>query len=75
MLSQLNVENLLNDGVKIIYLNQSGNITVRIPRDSQTKTLVKNIASKKWCEVSYVLLKDNDIRPELNKGICKVISK
>ena len=69
MLSRLNV---------IIYqtiVNQSGNVIVRIPRDSQTRTLVKNIASKKWREVSNAILKHEDIRPELNKGICKAISK
>ena len=75
MLSRLNVENLPNDGVKIVYLNQSGNVIVRIPRDSQTQTLVKNIASIKWREVSNAILKHEDIRPELNKGICKAISK
>ena len=48
MLSKLNVEGLPSDGVKILYLNPSGNVTVRIPRDSQTKILVKNIAAKKW---------------------------
>ena len=75
MFSRLNVENLPNDSVKIVYLNQSGNVIVRIPRDSQTRTLVKNIASKKWREVSNAILKHEDIRPELNKGICKAISK
>ena len=75
MLSKLNVENLPSDGVKILYLNQSGNVTVRIPRDSQTKTLVKNIAAKKWREVSNGILKHVEIMPELSKGICKLVSK
>ena len=75
MLSKLNVEDLPSDGVKILYLNPSGNVTVRIPRDSQTKILVKNIAAKKWREVSNGILKHVEIMPELSKGICKLVSK
>ena len=56
MLSQMNVEGLPNDGVKIVFMNPSGNVTVRIPRDSQTKTLVKNVATKQWREVINALL-------------------
>ena len=75
MLSKLNVEDLPSDGVKLLYLNPSGNVTVRIPRDSQTKILVKNIAAKKWREVSNGILKHVEIMPELSKGICKLVSK
>ena len=75
MLCKLNVENLPSDGVKILYVNESGNVIVRIPRDSQTKTLVKNIAAKKWREVSNGILKHVEIMPELYKGICKLVSK
>ena len=54
MLRRLNVDDLPQDGlqVKIVYLNPSGNVTVRIPRDEQTRTLVKNIVCEKWREVS-----------------------
>ena len=45
MLSHMNVKDLPNDGVNIVFMNPSGNVTVRIPRDSQTKTLVKNVAT------------------------------
>ena len=75
MLSRLNVDNLPNDGVKIVYLNPSGNVTVRSPLDSQTKTLIKNIAAEKWREVSNAILKHEDIVPELKNGINKVISR
>ena len=37
MLCHMNVEDLPNDGVKIVFMNPSGNETVRIPRDSQKK--------------------------------------
>lgn len=75
MLNRLNVDNLPMDGVKIVYLNPSGTVTVRIPRDPQTKTLVKNIAAEKWREVSNAVLKHEEIVPELKNGISKVLSK
>ena len=76
MLSRLNVGNLPNDGVKIVYLNPSGNVTVRSPQDSQTKTLIKNIAAEKWREISInANLKNEEIVPELKNGINKVISR
>lgn len=75
MLSRLNVDNLPNDGVKIVYLNPTGNVIVRSPQDSQTKTLIKNIASEKWREVSNAILKHKEIVPELKNGINKVISR
>ena len=46
MLSHSNVEDLSNDGVKTVFMNPSGKVTVRIPRDSQTKALMKNIGTK-----------------------------
>ena len=46
MFSHMNVEDLSNDGIKIVFMNPSGNVTARIPRDSQTKTLMKNIATQ-----------------------------
>ena len=39
----LPLNHLPNDGVKIVNLIPSGNVTVRSPQDSQTKT--KNIAA------------------------------
>ena len=57
MLSHKNVEDLSNDGIKIVFMNPSGNVTERIPRDSQTKTLMKNIATKQWREAINALLR------------------
>ena len=69
----MNVEDLPNDGVKIMSMNPSGNVTVRIPRDSQTKTLVKNVATKQWREAINALLMHEEIKPELYKGISKLV--
>lgn len=75
MRRRLNVDNLPNDGVKIGHLNPYGNMTVRSPQDSQTKTLIKNIAAEKWREVSNSVMKHEELAPKLKKGIKKVISK
>ena len=47
---------------------------MRIPKDSQTKTLVKNIHTKQWREALNEILKHEEIEPELNKGITKLVS-
>ena len=60
----------------MVYLNPSGNVTMRSPQDSQAnETLIKNIAAKKWCEVSNAVLKHEELAPELKKGINEVISR
>lgn len=43
MLRRLNVDDLPQTGlqVKVVYLNPSGNVIVRIPGDDPTKTLVE----------------------------------
>ena len=47
---------------------------MRIPKDSQTKTLVKNIHTKQWREAFNEILKHEEIEPELNKRITKLVS-
>ena len=47
---------------------------MRIPKDSQTKTLVKNIHTKQWREAFNEILKHEEIEPEVNKGITKLES-
>ena len=74
MLSHMNVKDLPNDGVKIVFMNPSGSVTVRIPRDSQTKTLVKKVATKQWREEINALLMHEEIKPELYREISKLVS-
>ena len=57
MLHQLNVDDLPNDGMKIVFMNPSGN--------EQRKALVKNIAMEIWHEASNFILKHKDIK-EIN---------
>ena len=77
MLRRLNVDDLPQTGiqVKAVYLNPSGNVIVRIPRDDQTKTLVKNLACENWREVSNAILQHAELAPELRNSIRKVLSK
>ena len=74
MLSHMNVEELPNAGVKIVFMNPCGNVTVRIPGDSQTKTLVKTVATKQWREAINALLMHEEIKPELYEEISKLVS-
>lgn len=62
MLRQLNVDDLPNDGTKIVYMNLSGNVSVRIPRNEQRKALVKNISMEIRRETSNFILKHEDIK-------------
>lgn len=55
MLYQLNVDDLPNDGTKIVYMNPSGNASVR-------KALVKNISMEIRREASNFILKHEDIK-------------
>ena len=77
MLRRLNVDDLPQTGlqVKVVYQNPSGNVIVRIPRDDQTKTLVKNLACENWREVSNGILQHAELAPELRNSIRKVLSK
>ena len=77
VLRRLNVDDLPPTGlqVKVVYVNPSGNVTVRIPRDDQTKTLVKNLVCENWREVSNAVLKHEELAPEVNSSIRKVLSK
>ena len=77
MLRRLNVDDLPQTGlqVKVVYLNPSGNVIVRISRDDQTKTLVKNLACENWREVSNAILQHAELAPELRNSIRKVLSK
>ena len=66
MLRRLNVDDLPQTGlqVKVVYVNPSGNVVVRIPRDEQTRTLVKNLVCENWRDVSSAILTHGELAPE-----------
>ena len=77
MLRRLNVDDLPQTGlqVKVVYLNPSGNVIVRIPGDDPTKTLVENLACENWREVSNAILQHAELAPESRNNIRKGLSK
>ena len=77
MLRKLNVDDLPQTGlqVKVVYRNPSGQVIARIPRDEESKALVRNIAFEKWREASNVVLKHKEIAAEVKQGISKAVSK
>ena len=50
--------------VKVVHVNPSGNVVVRILRDEQTRTLVKNLVCENWHDVSSAILKHGKLAPE-----------
>ena len=49
--SNLNIDNLTpGEGlrVKVVIVNSSGNVTTRIPRDEESKQLVRQLCNKNW---------------------------
>lgn len=61
--------------MKVVYRNPSGQVIARIPRDEESKALVRNIACEKWREASNVVLKHEEIAAEVKQGISKAVSK
>ena len=74
MLSHMNVKDLPNDGVKIVFMNPSGNETVRIPRDSTKKNIGEERCYQTMERSDECALMHEGIKPELCKGTSKLVS-
>ena len=66
-------EEMLRKIVKLVHRNPSGQVIARIPRDKESKALVRNIACEKWREASNVVLKHEEIAAEVKQGISKAV--
>ena len=66
-------EEMLRKIVKLVHRNPSGQVIARIPRDKESKALVRNIACEKWREASNVVLKHEEIAAEMKQGISKAV--
>ena len=64
MLSHMNVKDLPNDGVKIVFMNPSGNETVRIPRDSTKKNIGEERCYQTMERSDECALMHEGIKPE-----------
>ena len=75
MLRKINVDDLPQTRfqVKLVYRNPSGQVIARIPRDKESKALVRNIACEKWREASNVVLKHEETAAEVKQGISKAV--
>ena len=65
MLRKLNEEDLPQLGLQV----------ARIPRDEESKALVRNITCEKWREASNVVLKHEETAAEVKQGNSKAVSK
>ena len=63
----LNIDNLPKGGlqVKVVIKINSGNVYVRIPRDDETKCLVRQICDKKWHAAANTITKHSELYPEV----------
>lgn len=72
----LNIDDLPSDGlqVKVVLRNPNGNVVVRIPRDEDSKSLVKQIALRNWSAASNAVLKHHEMQEDLNTAIRTKVS-
>lgn len=73
----LNVDDLPEDGlqVKVVTRMANGQVIVRIPREEETKILVKHIALRNWRTALRFLFRHEEILPELKEIFQEKISK
>jgi len=65
--SYLNIDDLPKEGlqIKVLILHPNGNVSVRIPREEESKKLVKKISLCDWKAASKLLIKHQELMPEL----------
>ncbi|XP_028415628.1 uncharacterized protein LOC114538990 [Dendronephthya gigantea] len=70
----LNIDDLPECGlqVKVVLRTESGNVLVRIPREEDSKRLVRHICEKKWHAVANALMKHSEMYSEVVKAVSKI---
>lgn len=61
--------------VKVAMVNSSGNATIRIPRDDETKKLIRQMCNKNCQAAANTIVKHDELRPEIIKAMKKAISE
>ena len=61
--------------MKVAMLNSSGNVTVRIPRNDETKKLIRQMFNKNWQAAANTIVKHVELKPEIIKAMKKVVSE
>ena len=85
--SNLNIDNLTPGEelrVKVVIVNSSGNVTTRIPRDEESKQLVRQLCNKNWQAATNSIIlvnKPREPRPGfdcmtfIHNTCCQICSK
>ena len=75
--SHLNVDDLPDEGlqVKIVTRMANGKVIVRIPRDEESKELIKHIAFTNWKTAVNCMFRHDELQTELKTALKKNISK
>lgn len=61
--------------VKVAMVNSSGNATIRIPRDDETKKLIRQMCNKNWQAAANTIVKHDELKPEIIKAMKKALSE
>ena len=69
----LNIDNLPEGGfqVKVVYKTNARNVLVRIPRDEETKCLVRQICDKNWHAAANTTTNHSELYPEVLNAVKK----
>lgn len=61
--------------MKVAMVNSSGNVTIRIPRNDETKKLIRQMFNKNWQAAANTIVKHDELKPEIIKAMKKVVSE
>lgn len=73
----LNIDDILGEKktrVEVLILSPNGDTSVRVPILEETTHLVKNIALTNWKTVANSTFTHQDLKPEIVKSLCRVLS-
>ncbi len=57
--------------VKVVFQTESGNVLVRIPREEDSKCLVRQISEKKWHAAANTLMKHSELYSQVVEAVSR----
>ncbi len=57
--------------VKVVFQTESGNVLVRIPREEDSKRLVRQISEKKWHAAANTLMKHSELYSQVVEAVSR----
>ena len=75
--SFLNIDDLPSEGdlqIKVVIVSPKEHVVTRIPRDDESKTLIRQLCFKKWKAASNTIVGHQELYPEVEKTLTKRVS-